>query len=389
MSLQERVIRAIDAHVESVEAPSFDITAIRSGARRRARRRAGVAAAIVAVAGATALGSALTSRSGSDAGPADIAEWTDSLGLRAFVDAPRGVLHLGNVEVPLDQMPGVEDTGLATPEGILYLTPEQELRRVEPSGRHAVLLPAVGTPPPGFVPSVAYDRTSGLAVAVRLMPDGNAVVTAYDLVTQDVQGRAGRLMSERGHDRRDIWVADPTEVAVAGVDRGVAFLSWRGAGTLSWIPDWGFSEYSWLQTIDVEDEVVLLAPEGDDDLADLTYTDVPVHASPESRWRATPGSPTERLAPDGAYRADAAWRSLAEVPMLMPTSGSSDPVPVRGLPSEGQVSLTFDTDGSVLAAVESPRRARTVFDCDISEGACQTVAEASSGGDVGFLDGWR
>ena len=80
-------------------------------------------------------------------------------------------------------MPGLAESGLAIRGGVVYQTPDQEVRLIDASGRQTVLARALGPPPKGFSPSVTYDAETDVAVALRLtaesLASGRPLIAAY------------------------------------------------------------------------------------------------------------------------------------------------------------------------------------------------------------------
>ena len=144
MTVEHRLAEAVRRKTQAVPVPSIDVVALRQDARRQARLRIAVATAAAVIVG-TLGGVALWQRTGSPAdspsGPAGRLQPQD--GVRAFLDRNAGVLHLGGRSLALTEVPGLADSGLAVRAGVVYQTPDQEVRLISASGRQTVLAGAL------------------------------------------------------------------------------------------------------------------------------------------------------------------------------------------------------------------------------------------------------
>ena len=394
MSVESRLREAVTIQTDAAPVPSVDVSAIREQARRqkRARRRivaAGAAAAAVVVIVGTVGGVALTQRTeppvNSPSGPSGV----DPEGVRAFLDRDAGVLHLGERSIALTRVPGLAETGLAVRRGVLYQTPDQEVRLIGPSGRETVLARALGEPPQGFSPSVAYDAESDVAVALRLTPESLAadrpLVSAYAASTGEKL--AGAQM---------VRMDDARVVTLAGATAGVAAVNyegdfWTGVLSWTWLTAHQGSEWGRGRVIDLRGRMVLGSGSGggiENPPFVLERLDMPA-----TGWRYAEGGEGERLDPAGDWRVDSTWRPWPDGGPVERSTSGDDVVALPTLPRGTRIALSYDTDGSVMAAVADATGtsdAVLVFDCERGAQKCEPIGRAGAPTqDPVFLDGTR
>src|SRR4051794_36089349 len=300
MSIQHRLAEAVRAKTEAAQVPSVDVGALRRQGRRQARRRSGMAvAAIVSVIVVAIGGVALRHRPDLPAnlpsGPDGVGRFSLQDGLRAFIDGEAGVLHLGGRSVPLTEVPGLAESGLAIRGGVVYQTPEQEVRLIDASGRQTVLAAALGPPPTHFTPSVAYDADTDVVVALRLTDEG--YIKGRPLIAAYAASTGERLVSAKM-----IPMADPTAVTLAGATDGVAAVNYQSARWTE-ILDWTWtttrlrgSEWRLGRAFDLDNRVVLMDGGEDEPAIDLRLdgVDPRVHSG---TWDYVQGRPGEQLDP--------------------------------------------------------------------------------------------
>ena len=93
-------------------------------------------------------------------------------------------------------------------------------------------------------------------------------------------------------------------------------------------------------------------------------------------WRFVDSGPGERLDPTGAWRVDTTWQPWPSGGPAQKSTFGEDDAPLQELPPGSLVSLAYDTDGSVLAAVasgEGPETVVRMFDCDLAANACEPI----------------
>lgn len=298
------------------------------------------------------------------------------LGMRAFLDRDAGVLHLRGRSIALADVPGLAESGLAVRGGVLFQTPDQEVRILDISGSQMVLAKALGPPPAGFTPSVAYDSETDVAVALRLTAEaearGRPLIAAYDASTAEPVATS-----------KMIQMAEATPVTLAGATDGVAAVNfhgahWTGILTWSWTTRGVSGEWGRGQVFDLRDRVVL-------------GSDQEANSASRSGWRFVTGRAGERLDPAGEWRVDATWQPWpSEGPVTRSTSADDD-VALPELPLGSHVSLSYDTDGSVLAAVAGvagSEDAVLVLDCDLEAQVCEPIGQVEGAPpEPLFLDG--
>ncbi len=394
MSVERRLKEAVRIQTEAAAVPSVDVAAIREQARRQARARSRIAVAAAAAAAAavivgTMAGVALTQRTDpptdSPSGPARV----NGDGVRAFLDPDAGVLHLGDRSIALARVPGLAETGLAVRGGVLYQTPDQEVRLIDPSGHETVLAPALGGPPKGFSPSVAYDAEADVAVALRLTTESLAarrpLIAAYAAST-------GKTLASTPM----IPMGDATGVTLAGATAGIAAVNFQGefwTGVLPWtwlIPHRG-TEWGAGRVFDMRSRMVL----GSGSRGGLEHPP-PVLAQldlPETGWHYVEGLEGERLDPTGQWRVNSTWQTWPEGGPVERSTSGEDAVALPELPQGSRISLSYDTDGSVMAAVANPtgsQAAVLMFDCDLDAQVCEPIGRITEPTQSPlFLDGTR
>lgn len=334
-----------------------DLDAVRDAARGRVRRRRRVAGLSLAALGIVlGVGVGLGLVSGDQAVPqtglARLGPFDFRDGVRGYVDPATGTVNLGTQEVPSDLAPGLADTGLVTPHGVVYITPRQEVRLIEESGRQRVLSPAVGRARDGFVPTSAYDVRQDALVWMTRHRDGAAVVTVHGFDTDAVLGRAE--------------LTDVGELRLAGADGGVAVVNNR-IGVVDW--DWlvqpwttdedtgdlaSFRELasSGEEVVDMRNGTVLMAHARARALEDLRESGF--GGARAQSWVFLDAGESELLTLDGFHR-------LRGTTKLVPTGGARPmQLVVSGAPEQAVYAL--DSDGSVLVGTRSPDSV-SYYDC--------------------------
>jgi hypothetical protein len=223
-----------------------------------------------------------------------------------------------------------------------------------------------------------------VVVALRLTADspagGRPLISAYNAAT------GARIASTPM-----AWAA--TEVTLAGATNGVAALNLPGpapAGPAGpHVLDWTWtrrhdgSEWRRGRAFDLANRVVLVDWR-------VSWSSGPRFEN--TGWRFVDSRPGERLDPTGEWRVDTTWQPWPSGgPVERSTSGKAD-VPLPDMPRGSHVSLSYDTDGSVLAAVASDGGGEAVvrvFDCESLAQACEAIGRVESAPAPLFLDGTK
>jgi hypothetical protein len=296
-------------------------------------------------------------------------------GLRAFLDRDGGTLHVDGASVELATAPGLAETGLASPVGVVYQTPDQEVRVIDATGHDTLLAAALGQPTAGFTPSVAYDAESDVVVALRMTSGSRKrlEIAAYaasggtQIASTRIRGLAGAGMS---------WT-------LAGATDGVAVLSVPGAGPSGTAG--GPHLFVWTWTI--PDKVQLVTEWQRGRAFDLAHRVVLLDTGAEQindprgytgGWTFLEGHQGERLDPTGAWRVDETWQPWPTDGPVERSTSDADDVALPDLPVGSRLSLSYDTDGSVMAAVASGAGddgITTVFDCNRNADACEPIGQ--------------
>jgi hypothetical protein len=339
-----------------------DLEAARSTGRRiRRRRRAAtgvaVAAAVVAVGSAVVAvegGSGPGERTAPDRGEiaSSLGALDFSSGARAFGGGNGEFVYLGGRKLPASELEWLDTDAAVTSYGIVFYDAGRPML-LDEAGRFSPLVVGPLDDAESFHPTAKYDGRAPL-VAWATRRDGQATITVHDLASgadvASVEPDCGRC----------------GELVIDGLDRGVVFVR-TGAGTRTWdsaTGEWADFAGPDTRVADVHNGVVLY--------------DGPAPTHPGD-WRVVAGAIDAQLTFDGTHLLY--WSSTLE-----PTTPDGQPVLLEKGPADGQGygQWTFDTDGSVLVAVEEQRR-DVVYDCVLPSGRCERVQELETGGDVTFI----
>lgn len=387
MSVERRLREAVKIQTQAAPVPPMDVSAIREQGRRRTRRRRNIAAAgAAAVLVGTVGGLALTQRTEPPKDSPSAPVGVERDGVRAFLDRDAGVLHLGDRSIALGRFPGLAETGLAVRGGVLYQTLDQEVRLIDPTGHETVLARALGDPPKGFSPSVAYDARTDVVVALRLTPEslaaGRPLIAAYTAPTGEPVATTQMIRME-----------DATAVTLAGASDGVAAVNyqtalWTGVLSWTWVSPHQGSEWGRGRVFDMSNRMVLGSSEGLDD------TPLPGGQSESAtRWHYVDGLEGERLDPTGRWRVDATWQAWPHGGPVERSTSDETAAALPQLPRGSRIALSYDTDGSVMAAVATANgsdAAVLVFDCDLDAQVCEPIGRIEEPTQAPlFLDGTR
>lgn len=360
MNLEDTLTRTLHDHLDAVATPRVDLESVRrAGERRRAATTAaGLLGAVALVAG----GVALATTTGDDdrvVQPAGLPAMDFDEGVRAFYDDGRAELHLGGVVVPRGRVAELDLTAAATPWGVVYVTPQQEVRLVAEDGSIRRLA-AAPEDPGQFSPRVKYDAVEPL-VAWLTRDGGDVLLTVHRL--GDDAGVVGTTSVPCGSEKACAWQQ------VAGIDSGKVFVREPGGAT---------------QVFEVADLAAEPVRLDDFTVADVRNQVVlgtgtpPEPAVLGEGWRsARAQGPESLLTFDGRHQVH--WSST-----LRSTEGG-EPVRLDVPAGDGVEFVSLDSDGSVMVAVMSGS-GNVYHDCDTTTAVCEEFARLGPGtGDPVFL----
>jgi hypothetical protein len=348
--MTETLRESITSHLNELAPPPGDLSAVTVKGRRVRLRRNGRKALALA-AGVVAIGFVATQLAGGGAKPKhypSVAAFNVAHGLRAYASPDtNGMIHLGDHSYPAKGLGYLDTDATATPYGVLFFAHDQTPRLLADDGQVVRLGAGPTSPTRNFEPSSTMEAASPL-VAWTENDGGSAEVVIFDLQRSAVV--ATRAVPCDG--------AACDTVKVDGLDHGVAFVR-TSAGTFMW----RHSENSWtqlggpkLRVADVRNRTIL-------------YSGTAPTLALNS-WRYVKGAVDAELTFDGANVLD--WSNT-----LKPTSPGGHTITL-GVGGKGELAFfTFDTDGSVLVAVDknpsNPDVPSDVFDCDIPSGHCTKI----------------
>jgi hypothetical protein len=353
MSIELIVRETLERKLADVLVPRTDVDEVRRAGRQRRRVRVG--AVLVGLLSATAAMSTLVVGStGEPQHPTTtptVPQMDFSAGLRGFYDVRTGLTHLGGQEFDLGGV-DLESSSATTPYGLVFMTPNQAVRVLPDDGR----IRTIAAPPPkpnAFTPTLRYDPARG-TVAWLTKSRGRVSLSVYEFAF------GPRLLGSYpvpcSGDVCDSLV-------VSGVDHGLVFVS-DSNGTRALDPNFGpIADWTFVtdgRVTDVRRQVILTW----DASAPLPqpFTD--------AGWRmATASSQRSLLTFDGAYQ-------VSESTTLDSTTGAA-PSGLALPPPQGPVSVTVDSDGTVLVA-QADGDAQVVYDCQLAA-TCDEVARLPGG----------
>ena len=371
MRLQDQLSRAIAEEVTTVAQPVPDLRdAVRRGRGIR-RRRSIVAVALpmvaVAVIASVAIGTARTGpRDAGLAAPrpqtfAPVGMLDYSEGLRAFASPDEdGKVWIGGRSFPAEDKGYLDTDATATPFGLLFFDRAGQAHLLGPDGNDQTLAPA----PVGQDLDIRHSAKADarLPLAAFTQPSaGGVTVVLSDLKT-------GRTL-----DRVDVPCdgSGCNGVRVDGLDRGLVFVR-TGDGTFVWDPE-ALGEARWT-LLGTDDFRVADARNGR--VLWSGAPPAPATGSPVADWDFTRGEIDAQLSFDGRHVLS--WSATLE-----PTESGGK---AHRLKVKDAVWFTFDSDGSVLAAVPRSDQSSTVYDCRLPAGDCERIGSVSTkSGDPVFI----
>lgn len=379
MNLQDQLTRTIIEHVTAEAQPVPDPQEVvrRGRAIRRRRKCWGLALPLTAVAilGAVVMGTAHTNSQSPGLGvprpetfaPVGMLDYSE--GLRAFASPDAdGTVSIGGRTFPVQAKGYLDTDATATPFGLVFFDRVGQPHLLAQSGTDQVLAPIptrvgrdirLSAKADARRPLVAFTQPSGHGVSVQV----------------------ASLVTRRSLDSVEVPCAGSAckDVRIEAVDRGLVFVRTQ-AGTFVWDPKstdgarWTLLGKGAFRVADARNGRVL-----------WSFTPpTPASDSPVADWHFTQGAIDAQLSYDGRHMLD--WS-----PTLKPTEPGAH---VIRLELENAAWLTFDTDGSVLAATQVDRSTAaknqksrsTIFDCDLSSGACERIGSVSTkSGDPIFI----
>jgi hypothetical protein len=364
------------AHLNDVDPPESDLTAVKHQGRALRRRRTGgiVTASILAVTAVGLTASQLVSGGGHGGGKGDplvsshhhyvtLAAFNVTQGLRAFADpATTGLIHLGDRSYPRKDMDYLDTDASATPYGMVFFDKDQKPRLLGSDGKVVALGDGPSAPLKGFHPSSKMDSQRPLVAWTE--NHGSLVrVVVYNLSSRSTVSTRDVPCSPK----------DCSKIKVDGLDDGVAFVR-APDGTYIWRVDgntWTQLGGPKLRVADVRNGTILWADQAP--------------TMPHGTWRFVEGKIDAQLTFDG--KNVLYWSNR-----LAPTTPGGKTIQLSaGATDSGW--YTFDTDGSVLVAVETNGNSQPssvvkadVFDCAIPSGSCTKIGAISTeGGDPEFI----
>lgn len=365
MRLEDRITATIDERVERAGRPTPDLAATVHRGRRLRRRRttAGLAAAVAAVvAGVVAVPQVPGLLAADPERPGPVGQLDYSEGLRAFASPDEdGKVWIGGRSFPAEDMGYLDTDATATAHGLVFFDEDMQARLLTEAGAESVLAPAPTAQHPGFQPSGKADAQLPLVAFTQPSP-GGVTVLLHDLD----EGRTTSTMDVPCGGESCVGVR------VEGVDQGLVFVR-TGGGTSVWDPG-ARSGRAWtplgtgdFRLADVRNGRILWSGAPPEPAAD----------SPVKKWGFTRGEIDAELSHDGRHILY--WSSTLE-----PVEPGGEPVRLQ---VRGAYLFTFDTDGSVLAAVSGgPDMRSTIHDCELPSGDCQPVGSVvASSGDPIFI----
>ena len=284
-----------------------------------------------------------------------------SSGLRAFASPDEdGEVSIGGRSFPNEDMGYLDTDATATPYGLVFFDRAMQAHLLSQRGTDQTLAPAPTKQDQDMRLSAKADARLPLVAFTQPGPDGVRVLL-HDLETAHTVAEIDVPCSGSGCN----------DVRVDGLDRGIAFVR-TGDGTFVWDPD-ARAKKGWT-----------LLGEGDFRVADARNGRVlwsgappaPAPDSPVADWDFTQGPIDASLSYDGRHVLN--WSSTLE-----PTE--PDGRAIQLLVNDA-IWFTFDTDGSVLAAATGGGERSSVYDCELSSGACERIGSVSTkSGDPMFI----
>lgn len=374
MSLDIRGI--LTSHLDEIDPPAGGLDAVKSQGRALRRRRSGgivtgsvLAATVVGLTASQLLGGGSPGDgeghpvASTDRHYVTLAAFNVTQGLRAFADpAPTGLIHLGDRSYPRKDMEYLDTDASATPYGMLFFDKDQKPRLLGSDGTVVDLGSGPSVPVKGFHPSSKVDSQRPL-VAWTENHGASVRVVVYNLSAHSIVTSRDVPCSGK----------DCDTIKVDGLDGGDAFVR-TPTGTFIWHVDgngWTQLGGPKLRVADVRNGTILWADQAP--------------TMPHGAWRFVEGKIDAQLTFDG--KNVLYWSNR-----LAPTTPGDRTIQLSaGARDSGW--YTFDTDGSVLVAVQtngqsptSPQVKADVFDCEIPSGACTKIgAIATESGDPMFI----
>jgi len=351
----------LERHLDAVDVPPAPLGAVvTKGRRRHRRRRAVIGTSVTAVLAAVAVSGSGLLLSDDGGRGVDTSQYASlgaldfSHGARAYAD-PGGELHLADQTFPYGDLDYLDTDAVATSYGMVFFDHGRPML-LGADGEVDALVDGPLDDPKDFHPTAKADSKNPWVVFATRR--GNTTtLTVRDLSTgRDVESTT-------------IDCIGCTDLVVDAFDDGVVYVrtdqlirAWR-IGADQDTDQWETVADGGTRIADVRNGVMLYDGRPPADLG-LTRVEAPIDAT---------------LTFDGRYVLD--WSSR-----LRSTDGSPDLVLAKG-PEKGLGFWAIDSDGSVLVA--DPDREypnHTVYDCEVSSGACEELGPLkTTGGDPLFI----
>jgi hypothetical protein len=372
MRLQDQLTRTISEQVTTVAQPVPDLRdAVRRGRgirRRRSLVTFALPIAAAGVVGALAIGAARTGPQvpAPDDVPrpqmfAPVGALDYSAGLRAFASPDEdGEVSIGGRSFPVRDKGYLDTDATATPFGLVFFDRAAQAHLLAQNGTDQTLAPAPARQNPNVRLSAKADAR--LPLVAFTQPGADGVTVLLD-----------NLHTGRSLDSIDVPCAGPDckDVRVDGLDRGLVFVR-TAAGTFVWDPA-ARGEARW--TLLGKDEF-RVADARNGRVLWSGAPPTPAPDSPVAHWHFTRGEIDAELSYDGSHILY--WSST-----LKPTDSGGNALRLK---VKGATWFTFDTDGSVLAAVNGSDQRSTIYDCKLPSGACERIGSVSTkSGDPMFI----
>jgi hypothetical protein len=364
MTLEEQLAPTISERVAAVQHPVPDLSdAVRRGRGLRRRRDVAALAVVALVAGGGALAvSGLWDRVAPKPETfAPVGRLDYSKGLRAFASPDEdGEVSIGGRSFPTRDMGYLDTDATATPYGLVFFDRAMQAHLLGQDGTDVTLAPAPSHQSGDVRPSARADARLPLVAFTQPAQDGVSV-------------RLRDLDAGRTVDTTVVPCSGSSceDVRVDGLDRGLVFVR-TPRGTFVWDPGArGDSRWTLLGTgrfrvADARNGRVLW----------FAAPPTPAPDSPVANWDFTQGQIDAELSFDGRHVLY--WSSTLE-----PTEPGGTAIRLQ---VKNAIWFTFDTDGSVLAAVNGTGQRSAVFDCVLPSGACERIGSVTTrSGDPMFI----